>query len=235
MQTLKFGSPKKVPTPQVDCSKLTLHNINSTEYSHVKLLIGWPIYFLLFFLTENLIPYRKCHIVHSVIDDIVPFNEYFVIFYCSWFALVFFSLLYFFIYDCKSFKRLQTFIIITQIFAMAAYIFYPTIQLSRPEILGDNICCKIVAFIYAFDTPTGVCPSLHIAYSLGILSAWYKTKISTLKKIGLFVWIVLIAMSVLYIKQHSFLDIIAALPICLIAELTIRHLFRNTTKKKKGN
>ena len=51
-------------TPTVDYRKLRLNNIKNTEFSHLKLLLGWVGYFVLYFLTENLIPADNCYPVH---------------------------------------------------------------------------------------------------------------------------------------------------------------------------
>ena len=42
--------------PVVDYRQFRLRKLNSPEFSHLKLLGGWLIYFALYFLTENLIP-----------------------------------------------------------------------------------------------------------------------------------------------------------------------------------
>ena len=163
--------------PVVDYKQSRLSRVNEPQYAHIKLLLGWLVYFLFYFLTENFIPYEKCHVVHCFIDDLVPFNEVFVIFYVSWFGLIIFSLLNFFLYDIQSFKDLSWFIIVTQVVAMAVYILYPTRQDLRPEVFPrENVFTWVLSFIYYFDTPTGVCPSLHVAYSVGIASVWLKDK-----------------------------------------------------------
>ena len=209
--------------PTVDYSGFRLSRINEPRFSHMKLLLGWVGYFILYFLTENLIPSAQCHPIHCRLDDLIPFNEFFVIFYVSWYFLVVGSLLYFFLYDVDTFKKLQTFIIITQVVAMAAYILYPSRQDLRPEVfLRDNALTRLMAFIYAFDTSTGVCPSLHVAYSMGILSVFWKYRDSSpLWKGLLLVWVLLICAAVCFVKQHSALDILAALPVCLLAEYLI--------------
>ena len=82
-----------------DYSNLSWQTLNEPQYSHLKLIWGWVIYFLLYFLTENLIPIEKCHPVHIWLDDLIPFNEYFAIFYCGWFLLVVGSLLYYLLWE----------------------------------------------------------------------------------------------------------------------------------------
>ena len=77
----------------VDYREFRLSRINEPRFSHLKLLLGWVGYFILYFLTENLIPAERCHPVHCALDDLIPFNEFFLIFYCAWYLLVFGSLL----------------------------------------------------------------------------------------------------------------------------------------------
>lgn len=222
-------------TPVVDYRQLRLSNINSPQFSHLKLLLGWVGYFTLYFLTENLIPAEKCYSVHCAIDDVIPFCEYFVIPYFGWYLLIVGSLLYFLLYNVDHFKKLQTYIIITQILAMAAYIFFPTRQDLRPEQFPrENIFTDLVAVLYALDTNTGVCPSLHVAYSLGIASTWLREKsVGAPVKIFVVVAVILICLSTVFLKQHSAVDFFAALPVCLFAEWFVFLRKRRTPKASR--
>lgn len=206
--------------PVVDYRKLRLSNINTPEFAHLKLLLGWVGYFILYMLTENLIPAESCHPIHCYLDDVVPFCEWFVLFYVSWYALIVFSLGWFLLYDVDSFKKLQTYIIVTQVIAMTIYILYPSRQDLRPETFPrENFCTWILGIIYDFDTSTGVCPSLHVGYSLGIISTWLREKkTSKTWKVIVTVWCLIICISVAFVKQHSVVDIFAAIPMCLFAE-----------------
>ena len=58
-----------------------LSKITQKEYRHLLLILGWVWYMAMYFLTENLIPESKCHVIHSVVDDWIPFVEYFVLLY----------------------------------------------------------------------------------------------------------------------------------------------------------
>jgi membrane-associated phospholipid phosphatase len=209
--------------PVVDYREFRLSKINEPRFAHLKLLLGWVVYFALYFLTENLIPIENCHIIYSKIDDIIPFCEWFLIPYVGWYFLIVVSLLYFALYNTESFKKLQTYIMITQAVAMIVYIIYPSCQNLRPEVLPrDNFLTDCVAFLYSFDTNTGVCPSLHCAYSIGIASVWLREKdVSAIWKIAVVVMVILICLSTMFIKQHSVVDFFAALPVCIIAEYLI--------------
>lgn len=224
--------------PTVDYSGFRLSRINEPQFAHTKLLLGWVGYFGLYFLTENLIPAERCTPIHIFLDDLIPFNEFFVIFYVGWYLLVFGSLAYTFFYNVDSFKKIQTYIIITQVVAMAIYILFPSRQDLRPDVfVRDNVLTQILSAIYAFDTSTGVCPSLHVAYSIGILSVFLKDKtVTTPWKVFLIADVILICMSVCFVKQHSALDVLAALPVCLLAELLVfgKDYRRRLKKKSDG-
>ena len=206
--------------PVVDYRTFRLRKINDPEFSHLKLLLGWIGYFILYFLTENLIPAERCTPVHMWLDDVIPFCEWFLIPYVFWYFLVVFSLGYFLLYNVDSFRRLQTFIIVTQVVAMAIYIIFPNRQDLRPtEYPRDNFLTRCIALLYQADTNTGVCPSLHVAYSIGIASVWLKEKgAAVMWKIFVVAAVVLICLSTMFIKQHSAVDFFVALLVCLLAE-----------------
>ena len=207
----------------VDYHGFRLSRLGEPRFAHAKLLLGWVGYFVLYFLTENLIPPERCHPVHCFLDDIIPFNEWFLLIYTSWYLLIVFSLAYGFFFDTDKFRQIQTYIILTQVIAMAVYILWPSRQDLRPETFArDNILTKLMAVIYAFDTNTGVCPSLHVGYSLGILSAFLKDKdLSRVWKGLLTVYVLAICASVCFVKQHSAVDVLAALPMCALAEYLV--------------
>lgn len=216
--------------PVVDYRRLRLSNIHTPEFSHLKLLLGWVGYFCLYFLTENLIPAENCHVIHSPLDDLIPFNELFVLFYVGWYVLIVASLLYFLLYSVRSFRNLQTYIIITQILAMVVYIVYPSRQDLRPETFPrENVLTWIMGIIYAFDTNTGVLPSLHVAYSIGIASCWLREgSVKPWVRWLIVLFCLGVCLSVAFVKQHSVLDIFAAIPVCMVAEWFV--FFRKKTR-----
>lgn len=217
--------------PVVDYREFRLSRLNEPRFAHLKLLGGWIVYFILYFITENFIPASRHHLVHSPLDDLIPFNEWFVIFYVSWYFLIVYSLLVFLLYDIPSFKNLQKYIMVTQAVAMTIYILWPSVQDLRPAVFErDNCLTRLMAFIYSFDTPTGVMPSLHVAYTLGICSVWLKKKdVSTAWKVVLVIWGALICISTAFVKQHSVIDILAALPLGALAEYLVFHGFLKET------
>lgn len=222
--------------PVVDYREFRLSKLNTPQFSHLKLLLGWVGYFCLYFLTENLIPAQKCVPIHCALDDIIPFCEWFLIPYVGWYLLIVVSLLYFALYNVENFKRLQIFIIVTQICAMIVYITFPNRQDLRPEVFPrDNFLTDCIGFLYAFDTSTGVCPSLHCAYSIGIASVWLKEKTANgAWKSFVVIFVIFVCLSTMFIKQHSAVDFFAALPVCVIAEaIACKGFWKEKIRKRK--
>ena len=105
--------------PVVDLTSFRLSKLNDPQYSHLKYLLGWVGYFIMYFLTERLIPVERCYSVHCRLDDIIPFCEAFVIPYVFWYVYIVITLLYFAIYNPDGVKKVVRFIIVTQVMAMA--------------------------------------------------------------------------------------------------------------------
>lgn len=193
------------------------------RYPHWKLWLTWGVYFPMYFLTENLIPPESCHEIHCWLDDLIPFQEGFAVFYVGWYALVFGCLVYYFFRDGKRFRELELYIFFTQMVAMACYVLYPSRQELRPVVFPrENFFTWVLGLIYAFDTNTGVCPSLHVAYSLAIVNVVNKDEHLSRRWKGLItVFSLLVCISTAFVKQHSVVDILAALPVVALGELVI--------------
>lgn len=218
--------------PIVDYREFRLAKINEPQFSHLKLLLGWVGYFVMYFITEQFIPVDKCFIMHSRLDDIIPFCEVFVVPYVFWYFLIAWSLVYFAMYNPENFKNLMKFIIICQVTAMVIYIVFPNRQDLRPEIMPrDNIFTRLVGLLYSFDTDTNVCPSMHVAYSIGIASVWLKEKGAAVgAKIFVVITCILVCLSTMFIKQHSSIDVFAAIGLCAVVEIIVFYKSKDKSK-----
>ena len=206
--------------PTVDYRGFSLKKLNDPRFSHLKLLLGWLVYFALYFITEYLNPNNSGTAVSCSLDYKIPFLEIFVIPYVGWYLLIAVSLLYFALYNVENFKRLQIFIIVTQITAMVIYIIFPNFQPLRPDVYPrDNFLTDIVALLQTADTNSNVCPSLHVAYSIGISSIWLREKDAAWwVKTLVVIFCILVCLSTAFIKQHSVIDGLVAIPVCILAE-----------------
>ena len=207
--------------PVVDYSKFTLNRLFSPEYSHLVWLLFWPVFSIVFSFLEHGFQPVHWHVMHCAADDVVKFHEVFVIPYLLWFPVTYAALGYTLLYDTKAFRKMMAFITVGYSIALFTYFVYPNCQTLRPAVFArDNFLVSMVKHIYSADTRTNVCPSMHVIGSLAVLSAMWNTDVcrTILRKLLLTALIVLICLSTVFIKQHSVVDVAAALPVSLIAE-----------------
>lgn len=203
-------------------------NLTLPKYRHLFLLLYWPIYGLIFggveskwpALWERITgePLVFCEVV-CPLDARIPFCEWFVIPYYFWFVFIIGFLLYGLLYDRRSFRDCMYFIMLTYSATMVIYLLWPNMQTLRPTVFErDNLLTGIVQGLYDFDTNTNVCPSIHVLGSMAVCLAGVRAP--RLRGWGwkLFFHLsnVLICLSTVFLKQHSILDVIAALALSAV-------------------
>lgn len=151
--------------------------------------------------------------LNNYFDNIIPFIPYFVIFYITWFPLLFLVPLLVLKYDKKVFDRYIFTIFIFAIFEGIMFILLPT-TMNREVINVTSISTFIINIIYKVDTPVNLFPSAHCAFAiLFIMSVLDVKKIKREYKLLISVISILIILSTLFIKQHVLIDVIGALAI----------------------
>ncbi|MBE6623629.1 MAG: phosphatidic acid phosphatase [Ruminococcaceae bacterium] len=213
-----------IPKPEINYLELRPKNLFSKKFNHILLLLYWPIYGIIFSLLENH-PDKDFNIfgiefqpMWIPLDDLIPFNELFVIPYVFWFGYIVIALVYTFFYDVDTYKRYMYFIMITYSIALISYIFFPTEQNLRPEFIPrDNFLVDFMRDFWDYDTSTNVCPSVHVIGSFAATFAFQHSKgISNWVKAGCQIMNVLICLSTVFLKQHSAIDGIIGTVICII-------------------
>ena len=189
------------------------------RYPHWYLLFYWLIYVAMFIFVERIYPVKQYHVIHSPLDDLLPFCEFFLIPYVVWYAFLVGIQVYTFFWRPEAFRRFIYFAALTYTTAIVIYMIYPNCQQGRPlEFARDNFLTDIARILYTVDTSTNVCPSIHVIGTLGVLFAtWDCPKLRNAKWQSFFwIWTVLISISTVVLKQHSVIDIFAAIPVCVI-------------------
>ncbi len=181
------------------------------------LILYWPVHTLWYELIRIFNADKQVWLVHSTLDDKVPFCEWFIIPYCLWYlyiAAVLINAL--FRGDRREFLRSSAITIGCMMLPMIFCTIVPNgIPLSmRPDFdtLGrDNILIKAVQLIYASDSPPlSVMPSMHVSVAMALFCAVMtgeSLKGKRIVKLLSFVLSVLICLSTVFIKQHSVLDV----------------------------
>ncbi|MBR3996890.1 MAG: phosphatidic acid phosphatase, partial [Clostridia bacterium] len=141
--------------PVADYRQFCFRKLNTPEFSHLKYLLFWPVFGILFWTLELLRPVEDCHVMYHPLDDLIPFCEIFVIPYMFWFVYLVGMYLYTLLYDTDTFRRLMKFTVITYTATLFAYLIYPTCQELRPvEFARDNFLTQFMAEFYRFDSNT---------------------------------------------------------------------------------
>ena len=75
------------------------------QYRHALAFLYLPLYLVCFFYLENRNT-KNYHVIKLNLDDLIPFNEWFVIPYMYWFVFITGMFVYTMLYDIKIYKRL---------------------------------------------------------------------------------------------------------------------------------
>lgn len=184
------------------------------------------LYFPWFFALEKAVTVNYTS-VYMKLDDYIPFNELFVIPYYLWFLFIVVTVGYFFLTSKEDFYKCCAFLFIGMTVCLIIYTIWPNGQNLRPDLNTlnrDNILIDIVRNLYATDTSTNVCPSIHVFNSIGAYIAISHSQ--ALKKykwiqISSLVLTILICLSTVFLKQHSALDGICAIVLAAIMYIIV--------------
>ena len=177
-----------------------------------------PVYVLAFFAVERLVPTTGYWVSYIPWDDLIPFCEYFVVFYCMWYPLLIGTALYLFLRDDRSFRLYAWFLIVAFTGTLLFCLLFPNGQDLRPaEFSRHNLFTWVVQQIYRADTNTNVIPSMHVLGCMGACFGLFRCRTTPRwAKIGVVALTLLINCSTVFIKQHSLLDVFIALAVSIV-------------------
>ena len=190
------------------------------KYRHLLLILFWPFFLYAFFATEKLALTTGYTVIHCSLDDVIPFCEYWIIPYVIWYPFWILMLFYSAFWEVPVFVRFMKYLMITLLISLVIYVVWPTGHHLRPESFPrDNFFSWLTGLIYKADNCTNICPSEHVQTAFGVVFAALDSKRLSVKKPWMiFFWTeaILVAFSVVFIKQHSAVDVFAAIPVILI-------------------
>lgn len=192
------------------------------------IFIYLAIHFAWYFLDEALIgtDFPGLHLMHCALDDLIPFNAWFIFPYLSWFLYMAIPGLYFYFHEKPVFEKFMLTLECGWFVCMFINSVYPNGQTLRPTSYPDNIAGWLVALIQRADTPTNVFPSMHIVGALGVAVALFKSE-KLRKKVWLQVCSVLLCITIclatMFLKQHSAVDVMGATVVFIATYLFVYH------------
>ncbi|MBE5882087.1 MAG: phosphatase PAP2 family protein [Lachnospiraceae bacterium] len=206
------------------------------SYGHMLLPVLYGLFYLPTFSYLEKRNVNHIHIIEMKIDSYIPFCEYFIIPYLIWFGYIAVAVITFMFLDRKDYYKLCAMLGTGMtIFLFISYIWPNGLQL-RPEVYPrDNLCTDLVKILQTADTSTNVFPSMHCYNSIVVNAAiWKNDKLG--KRIGIkwssMILCVLILLSTLFLKQHSLMDLIAALIMFVVFYIPLYVIPELQTKKQ---
>lgn len=196
------------------------------KWKHLLFLLYFVVYLVWFNYLEKTV-ISHFHIIHLPLDDKIPFCEFFIVPYMLWYVFVGWCFVYFAIRNAKEFKQLCIFVYIGMTVFLIISTIYPNGQYLRPnEFARNNLFTHLCAWLYTHDTPTNLFPSIHVYNSIAVhLAVWnskeFKHRPYVRGIITLFM--VIIVLSTMFLKQHSVFDVLTAIGLCFISNIFVYH------------
>lgn len=214
------------------------------EHSHIWLLSYGILYFVWFSLLEGAND-RDFTIIHSPLDEQIPFCSAFILPYLLWFLYVAAAIVFTFFTSRKDYYCTCGYLFSGMTVSLIIFTVFPN-AFERGVLPEDtSIFSSMVSILRNVDTPTDVFPSIHVYNSIAVhvalckntcLTAWSqqasrKKRAFRILKTLSFLLMVLIILSTVFLKQHSVLDVLGGSVLAAVLYLVVYCL---PAKRKKN-
>ena len=196
----------------------------------IPIAVWFVIYMGLFGFLE-IVPPKDVHLIHCALDDRIPNMAIFIYPYVSWFPyIVVCAVLAIKNLDDRQFKK-AVLVLTTgmNIFLFISYV-WPTGLDFRESIVYDlhTLSGNLLKFVQTVDTPKSVFPSMHVYVTL-VLQYTLEMQKKLVTAWG--IWVgrvlaVLIVLSTMFTKQHSAVDVTAAIVMFAVLALAAEKLVK---------
>ena len=196
----------------------------------IPIAVWFVIYMGLFGFLE-IVPPRDVHLIHCALDDRIPNMAIFIYPYVSWFPyIVVCAALAIKNLDDRQFKK-AVLVLTTgmNIFLFISYV-WPTGLDLRENIVYDfhTLSGNLLKFVQTVDTPKSVFPSMHVYVTL-VLQYTLEMQKKLVPAWG--IWVgrvlaVLIVLSTMFTKQHSAVDVTAAIVMFAVLALSAEKIVK---------
>ena len=188
-------------------------------YSWVWLFFLIAVQCLVFCATRIPLMYMEKLDLSIPLDDLIPFRPAWVLVYVLAFAS--WTVTYFLLLRQRKehvYRNCAAYFV-TLLLTGIVFLLVPG-AMERPEVQGRGFIPWLTRFIYFVDQPNNLFPSLHVICSYYCWRAIYDTEgIPLWYRRFNFVFLLLVCCSILFVKQHVFVDIPAGI---LAAEIPLQ-------------
>ena len=205
------------PTEVLRLMKPTAPRAQRQRHPEYLYLLFLPCYLGCFFLMERLVP-SGCDywVSHCALDDCIPFVDFFVVPYVLWYPFLLAVGLGLMRRDVPALRRYVRFLSAGFGCAMLFCVLFPNGQDLRPASFDrETVFTWLLARIYAADTNTNVLPSMHAIGCAAACAAVGRSAPLRRWRLPCLLAAGLICLSTVLVKQHSVLDVLAGLALCI--------------------
>lgn len=185
---------------------------------------------IVFYCSRLILPYLPKHRMDIALDAVIPFRpEWIIIYYVSFVFWIVSAVLI--LAESREYaRRTAASYVLAMVMCGAIFLLYPT-TITRPVPVGSGFFPSCVRMLYRIDSPENLFPSLHVLVTYFCLRAakgcrlfpkWFFPAGS--------VFLILVCLSILFLKQHVIDDIPAGIA---VGELSLQlGLFRKEREKE---
>ncbi len=205
-------------------------------HRHAYWVLVFTLFYMIGFHALEQAGHVHYHMIHTWLDEQIPFCPYFIIPYFLWFGfnvavvtwLVFKA-------DVKETYKVSAVLMIGMTLFLVVSLIYPNKLDLRPETVDtSSLCGMLVAFLYKTDTSTNVLPSIHVFNTMALCFAIHGNKTLRSRKaviVGSDILGLLIILSTMFLKQHSVIDVSLGLVVSVMAQMFVERIFATDTER----
>lgn len=210
------------------------------KYRHVLWFLGYGLFYLPAFRAVEQAGHVHYHVLHTWLDEQIPFCKYFIIPYFLWFGFVGIGVAWFAKY-CKDrdeyYKLISMLMIGMTLFIVVSVIYPNKLDLRPAAVPGNDIFAILCRYLYRTDTPTNVLPSIHVFNSMAVCYAVHGN--ATLRDhkwviAGTDILTALIILATMFLKQHSVIDVSTGIVMSVVLQVICDRIFEKETAAEAG-
>ncbi len=179
----------------------------------IQFMALYLVFYLTFFtLLEAAV--QPTVLVHCALDDLIPFWKYAILPYYTWFVWIVCTLFWLLWWAPRpEFWRLALPLFTGMTLSLMFCVAVPNGLALRPAAVpGNDLFAVLVRGLYAADTPTNVCPSIHVFNAITLDMAYQRSCKLAKPRYRWVKWTahavdLSIILSTMLLKQHSVIDV----------------------------
>lgn len=201
------------------------------KYRHAGWFLLYCVFYLFAFGMVEQAGHVHFHIIHTWLDEKIPFCRFFIVPYFLWFGFIGFWVTWF-VMKCRNreeYYKLITMLMVGMTAFIVVSVVYPNkLDLRPAAVEGNDLFSILCRTLYRTDTPTNVLPSIHVFNSMAICFAVNGNEELRKKKwvlAGTDILTLLIILSTMFLKQHSVIDVSTGIVMSVVLQVVCDHIF----------